>query len=126
MCLRGASEVQRELLEKDGDPDLRAYVVWVPKVGGKEQNVPAATRFVPDPRAHHFWDGEGVLLKNYRPVLPIAKDVWDVYMVYRRDARWDAEGPPEPEFWMHQLDVKNAPELDGATFAARVKSLEVK
>ena len=100
--------------------------MWVPKVGGKEKDVSTATRYVPDARARHFWDADGILLKDYQPVLSIARDAWDVYMVYGPDARWDAEGPPRPQFWMHQLDVSNAPALDAATFAARVRSLEAR
>jgi hypothetical protein len=110
-------------MEKNGDPMLRAYVVWVPKVAATQRDVPNATRFVRDERAKHYWDGEGALLHGYEPVLSIAEDAWDIYMVYGPDARWESDAPPEPDYWMHQLDLKSAPIFDAAAFGERVKSL---
>ena len=52
------------VLAQIADPRLRAYVVWVPKVGAQESNVPEATRLVPDRRARHYWDGAGILLRS--------------------------------------------------------------
>lgn len=33
---------------------------------------------------------------GYKPVLAIAEDAWDIFMIYGTDARWDAEAPPKP------------------------------
>ncbi|PYP88270.1 MAG: hypothetical protein DMF61_06660 [Blastocatellia bacterium AA13] len=114
------------MLEHDSNSDLRAYVVWVPKVGAREPDVDAATRLVADRRALHYWDEEGLLLRSYRPALGITKDAWDVYMVYGPAARWEGEAPPQPEYWMHQLNVKNAPELDGKQLLSKISSIESK
>lgn len=108
-------------MDKNGDPNLRAYVVWVPKVGGEEKHVPNATRFVHDTRAMHYWDGEGAMLNGYEPVLSISEDAWDIYMIYGPAARWEESVPPRPDYWMHQLDLDNAPDLDAALFASTVK-----
>ena len=110
-------------MEKNSNPDLRAYAVWVPKVGGREKDVPTATKFVPDARASHYWDADGVLLKSYRGALGINQDAWDVYLVYGPEARWDGETPPRPDYWMHQLNVKNAPELDGKSLAKAITDI---
>ena len=107
------------MLERQKDPRLVAYVVWVPKLFGTESDVPTATRFVPDPRATHFWDGSAMLVHQYDTVLGIDQDAWDVYLLYGPTARWDGAAPPPPAFWMHQLRTDKAPPLDPAVFAAQ-------
>ena len=56
--------------------------MWVPKRGGKEKDVPVATRLVPDARTTHYWDGSGVTMRTFQSVLGIPEDAWDVYLVY--------------------------------------------
>jgi len=112
-------------LAKQPDTRLRAYVVWVPQLGGQEADVPVATRFVPDARATHYWDGTGGTMRGYRATLGISEDAWDVYMVYGPLARWDRDVPPSPVFWMHQLGSEDEPRvqgpyLDPGVFAAQV------
>jgi hypothetical protein len=110
------------MLHKIPDPRVRAYAVWVPKRGGRETDVVAATAAVPDARARHFWDGEGLLLRVYNRVLdlPFAVDAWDVYLIYAPDARWEGAAPPAPSFWMHQLTLAKGPELDPEVFGQRL------
>jgi len=50
---------------------------------------------------------------------------WDVYLLYKREARW-RDGPPAPGFWMHQMmgiDPGLAPFFDGEVFRKRVREL---
>jgi hypothetical protein len=84
-----------------------------------------ATRFVPDARATHYWDGTGVTMKGYRATLGLPEDAWDIYMVYWPGVRWEGELPPKPDYWMHQLGSEreprvNGPYLDPEVFAAQV------
>jgi hypothetical protein len=78
-------------------------------------------------RLQHFWDGKGLLVRGYKPVLALAEDAWDIYMIYGADARWDGDAPPKPLFWMHQLGdpddprVTSAPFLDAREFAKRMQ-----
>jgi hypothetical protein len=127
-CLHGASEIERAVLGTQPSPRLRAYVVWVPKLYGREQDVPLATRYVPDARARHYWDALGVLVRQYDTVLGLGEDAWDIYMVYGPRARWDGATPPRPDFWMHQLGSPGHPRVGGpylapAVFAAYTDSL---
>jgi hypothetical protein len=98
--------------------------------GARATDVPGATRLVGDPRALHYWDEEGALVRAYREVLGIDEPAWDVYMIYPPGVRWVDPLPPAPVFWMHQLGqpsaprVTQAPYLDPAAFAARVGSAE--
>ncbi len=101
------------MLAKQSDPHLRAYVVWVPKVGGQEKDVPEATRVLPDERATHYWDETGQLMRTYAQVVGLTRDAWDIYFLYGSDARWDGELPPTPRFWMHQLGGQEEPVMEG-------------
>jgi hypothetical protein len=123
--------MQWDVLAKVKDrSDLRAYVVWVPMSRGLERDVPNATREVPDARATHYWDGDGQLIQGYREVLGgFDEPVWDTYLLYGPEAKWEGERPPAPAFWMHQLGsarrprVKTGPFWDPARFLERTRSL---
>jgi hypothetical protein len=116
------------LLARQPDPRLAAYVVWVPKLAGQEVNVPTATRFVPDARATHYWDGQAVLVHAYDKILGLGQDAWDVFMIYGPSARWDGDAPPRPDFWMHRLHLPptqgpSGSHMDPAVFSAVADSL---
>jgi hypothetical protein len=128
LCLQGVTEVQEALLSREPDPRLRPYVVWVPQLGGQEDDVPVATRFVPDARATHYWDGLRVMMRGYRATLGLSEDAWDVYLVYGSRVRWEGELPPKPDYWMHQLGSEREPRakgpyLDPEVFAQNVLRL---
>lgn len=118
--------MQAQVLSKHSDPDLRVYMVWVPKSRGLERDVPAATALYPEPRALHFWDAPGALLRGYRDRLRLSEDAWDIYLLYGPDAKWTEDTPPEPLYWAHQLGSKEKPRfhgpwLDGAVFLEKVR-----
>lgn len=118
--------MQASVLTKHVDPNLRVYMVWVPKSRGLERDVPGATIQFPEPRAQHFWDEPGVLLRGYRERLRLTEDAWDVYLLYGPDATWTEQTPPEPLYWAHQLGSKekprlNGPWLDGALFLEHLR-----
>ena len=115
------------MFEKNNDPHLRAYVIWVPELYAQESDVPQGLATVPDVRANHFWDGDGLLMRGYGPVLDLPKigsrsiNAWDIFMIYGPDAKWEESAPPVPDFWMHQLLAPGirAPRLDSLEFAAQ-------
>ena len=113
VCLRGAADLQKSLLAAQPDPRLRTYVVWVPMLNGQEKDVPVATRFVPDERARHFWDGEGQLMRAYTQTFSLSEPAWDLYLLYAPGTTWDDELPPMPYFWMHQLGSHDRPRVPG-------------
>jgi hypothetical protein len=121
-CLRGATDIQA-VFGEIGDTRMRGYIVWVPKLDGQESNVPEATHTVADPRASHYWDGNGYLLHAYDRTLDLGQDAWDVYLLYGPGARWDSSDPPEPAYWMNQLGGANGPTLDSQTFADHAGAL---
>ena len=117
------------MLAKLTSPDVRAYVVWVPMSRGMERDVPTATREVWDPRARHYWDGDGQLIASYREVLDgFTEPVWDTYVLYGKGTRWDTARPPAPTYWMHQLGTAKRPRANGpfwdpAVFLERTRTL---
>jgi hypothetical protein len=121
-CLRGATDIQ-DVFGEIGDARLRGYIVWVPKLDGQESNVPEATHTVADPRAGHYWDGNGYLLHAYDRTLDLGQDAWDVYLLYGPETRWDSSDPPAPAYWMNQLGGANGPTLDSQTFADHARAL---
>lgn len=57
-------------------------------------------------------------------MLPTPGPAWDVYLLFPRGARWNADLPPRPNFWMHQLSgVTDAPRLDPAVLKAHVEEM---
>jgi hypothetical protein len=91
-------------------------VVWVPKRGGAEKDVPQATRLFDDARARHYWDEGGRLMAAFTRRLGLRYDAWDVYFVYGPEARWEGADPPSPDYWMQMAGVA-APAFDGKGFA---------
>jgi hypothetical protein len=80
-----------------------------------ERDVPRATKEVWDPRARHYWDADGWLSKTYKDVLrgfPF-EPVWDTFILYGPEAKWDGEAPPKPAYWMHQLGSARQPRAIG-------------
>jgi len=106
--------------------DLRVYAVWAPILRTDIRlAVSRATARLPDERVNQFWDAEGALPQAYSRILglPDSRPAWDVYLVFDRDARWDAE-PPVPAHWMHQLGIgPPAQRLDADRLAGEVGTL---
>ena len=101
------------------------YVVWVPALPADDEGkVPAATARIPDERASHYWDEKGALKAAYQRALRMEEPAWDVYYVYGRDAVWEAELPPAPDYYMHQLrSLPPERVLDGDTLAEEINKL---
>ena len=124
-CLRGARDLQRDVMDLTLDHELASYVIWVPLEGARERHARRATRLVHDERATHYWDDADALTLDFARVLDIDGDAWDVYLVYGPDATWE-EGSlaPDPDYWQHQLFRlrKDAPRFDTDRLREEVQS----
>ena len=116
------------MLSRIPDPNLRAYVVWLPvlRSGGWEEAANDQGARIADSRALRYYDADAGVGKLYGPILHLPRGLpaWDVYMVFGRDARWEAQ-PPAPTYWMHQLGLA-APsdlQLDGKRLAGVIRGL---
>ena len=121
-CLEGASEVSQQVAQINQGKAVPLYVVWVPRRGGREQDVLSATRVIADTSAHEYWDGSNLLGIDYKQVLGWRGNAWDVYLVYGPKAHWTGDLPPVPDFFMHQTWEKG-PHLDAPVFGQRLKQL---
>lgn len=103
--------------------DVKVYSVWVPILPSDgEFAVGRATKYLPDDRVTHYWDGEGELVKGYAPVLGVPK-AWDVYLVYDQRAEW-TDAPPKPIFWQEQLGISDETALDADKLTAEIERLQ--
>lgn len=122
-CLRGAAEVSEQITKINRGRDIPVYVLWIPRSGGREKDVPAATRVVAASWAQQYWDGNNLLGVAYKRVLGWRGSAWDVYLLYGPKAQWSGDLPPAPDFFMHQTS-ESGPQLDALAFSARVKQLQ--
>ncbi len=124
ICLEGVSKIQHALFANESSANLVGFVVWVPMLGGKANNVPEAMTLAADPRVSHYWDQSNDLGTAYERILPVAGGpAWDVYMLYAPGIVWSGAEPPQPSFWMHQLAITNAPRLDATVFADHARAM---
>ena len=121
-CLDGAYQVSQQVAGINQGKTVPLYVLWVPRRGGREKDVPGATRVVADSSAHEFWDGNDLLGIDYKQVLGWQGNAWDVYLLYGPKAQWNGDLPPAPDFFMHQTSEKG-PRLDADEFGKRVKAM---
>lgn len=121
-CLEGASEISQQVAGISQGKAVPLYVLWVPRRGGREKDVPAATQVITDASAHEFWDGNNLLGEQYKQVLGWRGNAWDVYMVYGPKAEWSGDLPPTPDFFMHQTFEKG-PRLDAEEFGKRLRRM---
>jgi hypothetical protein len=84
-----------------------------------------------DRRARHYWDEDrriGSLFRTLRlddDKLRMSAAAWDTYLLFDRDARWQADSlPPEPAWWEHQLPgLPPERRLDPARFGSKAAAL---
>jgi hypothetical protein len=115
-------------MERISDPNLKAYIVWLPMLPSAAHE-PAARREaerIPDSRAIRFFDADARVGKVYSSILhlPSGLPAWDVYLVFGPEVQWEAD-PPTPTYWMHQLGRAAPPELrlDGEQLARVISGL---
>ena len=97
-CLRGAKQGQKDVLATIDDANLRIYVVWAPKNGGRQQDVGRVTQIVTDPRAAQYWDGHRVLTDAYDRTLTLSGPCAGIFMLYGPQARWNGTAPPRADY----------------------------
>lgn len=101
---RSGHGVVGQVLKKFSSPQLKAILVWEPMRDG--DNPAAATHqaeAVRDPRITQGWNENKNVGKLFGETLDLHDIAWDVYLVYKPRIKWEAQQPPRPTFWMHQL-----------------------
>ena len=120
--------MQRYVLDKIDDPNLKVYLVWGPMLGGeKEEDAREATALLPDPRAIHYWTGVHALAETLSAPAGLKDErAWDTFLVFPPGSRW-VDGPPRPAHVMHVGKRSLPPEqrLNGEKLFEQVNRLRV-
>lgn len=102
-CQSGHAVVGR-ILKKFSSPQLHAILVWEPM---RSDDSPAAatqqSEKVRDTHIWQGWDGNKKVGDLFGKILDLHATAWDVYLLYKPGIKWEAQQPPRPTFWMHQL-----------------------
>ncbi|MBI2331566.1 MAG: hypothetical protein HYU84_05285 [Chloroflexi bacterium] len=104
----------QEIFEENKSTVLQGAIIWTPMLA--TDNLTAATKRetkFTDSRVRHFWDPDRTSGRVLAQTLNLKTSIaWDVYLLYPPEHDWDAELPPVPEYWMHQLDEEPTYYLD--------------
>ena len=84
--------------------------------------MPMATKRFSDSRVRQYWDANAELSRSFAPVLKTNEVVWDLYMLFGRDAEWK-DIPPTPVYIMDKIGLEVARPLDGAELAKQLEAL---
>ena len=102
--------MQQTLLGPHREAPLRVYAVWFNMYPGDARERWRPT-LLPDARVRHYWDEPRSIGRLYlqllarlwpsraaESVVPQADALWDAYLLYAADARWD-DDPPAVISW---------------------------
>lgn len=85
--------MQREILEKNPEAEVRVYAVWFDVLSSDDRSAWSPS-LMSDSRVVHLWDEEKAVAlwlpdqEEYRDLVrgPLA---WDIYFLYGPEATWD-------------------------------------
>jgi hypothetical protein len=127
-CLRGMDDMNKELLSRTKDERLKTFVVHVPVIGAKADNVAPAARLLQNPYVRNYWNASGEFGRALAKAAQLNNDketvyAWDVWLLFGPEVEWTDTAIPQPELLMHQLSKLEGtkfPKLDSAMFAREV------
>jgi hypothetical protein len=96
-CFAGARAVQQDILEKHPEANLRVYTVWYSVLAGDSRSA-WRSGAMPDKRVTNLWDEQRLISQWVSAHVPGMEGfVWDAYLLYGPEAKWDsASDPPAP------------------------------
>jgi hypothetical protein len=84
---------------------LQAILVWEPmRDGDSPMDATEQAATFRDPRITQGWNENRNIGQLFGETLGLHDIAWDVYLVYKPGMKWEAQQPPHPTFWMHQLE----------------------
>ncbi|MCZ6829192.1 MAG: hypothetical protein O7F73_06325 [Gammaproteobacteria bacterium] len=119
VCREGLVAMKEDVLARVPEhSQLSIFVVHVPALEAREEDVGTTFGLFSDPRARQYWDEMGTSGIRFQRSLSLPTYAWDVWMIYPAGARWEAKDPPSPARWWHQLKgVLPEHRLDAAEFS---------
>ena len=119
--------MQTQVLERVESASLAVYAVWEPILKtDDERSSRQATTLFPDDRVSNYWvDTRAVGRLFQAPIELTTEPAWDVYLLYAPGVVWEEDGPPRPNYFMHQLGgrLPDDRRLDGAKLAATIEEV---
>lgn len=104
--MAGAGAAHEAILNCYPDAPIDVFIVWIRMLESDNQAAAErAARIFDDRRATQFYDGHQRVGSALADGLINEGLAWDIYLLYRPGARWNA-GPPKPAYWSHQLGTK--------------------
>ena len=110
VCQYGAGAL-RVVFDLGQQDNVAGLVSWIPMMDADDRDVATTEAAHLDlAGVEHFWDGERELGDAFSKMLGLTCSAWDVYLLYAPGITWAGDAPPEPTFWMHQLQsARGAP-----------------
>jgi len=115
----------QEIFEENESNILHGAIIWTPMLVTDSLDV-AHQREIKfsDPRVRQYLDPDRILGHLLSQTLNLKESIaWGVYLIYLPNHIWDTEFPPQPEFWMHQLNEEPTLYLDPLRFKQEVQRL---
>ena len=104
VCRKGLAKMKEDVLSRVPEStDLSIFVIHLPALEAKAEDVESTFSLFDDRRAHHYWDEMGTSGIRFQRSLGLPTFAWDVWMIYSPGARWEDKDPPTPARWWHQL-----------------------
>jgi mercuric ion transport protein len=129
-CQRGRGVIA-EMFDQQRSEKLAGFVVWLPMKPKDSANTAwLESEKLKDERINvRGWDGDRKIGHLFAKPLKLSTTAWDVYLVYAAGVKWEGNQPPQPSYWMHQLQGQGADRmlcLNPAALSSQVqKYLEV-
>lgn len=115
----------QEIFETNESKMLSGAILWTPML--VTDTLDAAYKreaIFSDDRVKQFWDPNRIFGPLTSQMLNLKESIaWDVYLLYLPDHPWNAELPPAPMFWMHQLNEEPTLFLDPTRLKDRLETL---
>jgi hypothetical protein len=130
VCVSGAESAAQAVLSLSKTIDFRLYLLWLPVLENDTWQTAEAVhnRLPTDTRMAQFWDRDLIVSQSYHRVLQLTQRqrrhriAWDLFLLYRADRVW-TDGPPVPDFWMHQLFLDDVPKLDTSILKRQLEQM---
>lgn len=103
--MRGAREVRKVLIEELPRPNIDIIVIWIDMLAGDNENTATkSSEIFQNTSVRQFHDPNRLIGKAIAESLGSNKGIaWDIYLFYKKENLWK-ETPPQPLYWLHQLD----------------------
>lgn len=124
-CQRGRGIVN-EVFDKHSSDRLKGFVIWLPmKPKDSAQTAQLESTKLKDERISvRGWDAKRTIADLFAGPLKLRGTAWDVYLVYAAGIKWEGTEPPQPTYWMHQLQAADQKLcLNPAALSNQVKRL---